>query len=1103
MTQGDATLDGAVTSTSWDEALGAVRDLVYQNDAEGRVQWVSAAVTDVLGHAAGDLVGTDMRAIVHPEDQSTLDQLRQVTLSGGEAEPIPVRFRCIDGEWRELAARKLPLWSGGAVAGELVTLRDEQEIHAVRQAFLTVMACNEVLVRAGSEEELLEQTCRAVAESGGYAFAWYGIPRHDPEHRVEPVAVGGDDHGYTRQVCVSWDPDSPYGQGPTGIGLRTGTTQVRNDLADDPKYLPWRAAVAQRGICCSITLPVRVSGRMHGALMVYGRRPGEFGRLAQVMLEGLAADLGYGLERLADARRRLEAEQQFGLLAENITDVVFSLGENMVCQWVSPSSAAVLGWRQEQLVGSSGADFLHPDDVAAVAAAIEASPRGKALMMRVRFRRPDGGYTWTSAAGRAIRDPDGNLLSRVVSLRDITSEVRAEEALAHSEALYRLLVENSVDVVFQTVDGVLTWVSPSVESMLGFRPEALLGRDVRELWGTDLSEVPERLLWSESGDAPTVETFPVHDADGQRRWIEVTVRPFRDPGGTAGSTGTVREVSARVAARRALETAEAEFRLIAEHALDVVVRTDADGVITWVSPSVRDALDWDPPELLGTHMKDLMHEEDEGSLRPGTSGQWDATSGEVRLCDRHGAWRWMRLHRTPVSDRGGSAAGTIDSLRDIDHEVRTRLQAAFEARHDPLTGLLNRSGLFALLDDTLRQDGKDAALVTVGVDNLQQINAAYTHTAGDRVLIDVAEMLVEVVGTRDGIARSGDNEFSIFLTHADTTALTDLAVRVRDAGATNIRLGAQEFPITVSVGIALASGRRPGELVRDASTALHQARDAGGRRWEFLDPGVAAEARRRLTIQSGLNEALDAGEIRPWFQPIVDLSEGRVRGYEALARWIHADGTVVTPGEFLPAAEQSDLIIAVDRVMLAGALTGLGVLPASLHVAANLSAATLADPGLPGYVDSLLAATGVDPARLHLEVTETALLRITPDVLEAMRAVAALGITWWVDDFGTGYSSLVHLRDLPIGGLKLDRSFTAGVETDASTHHRLAHGLLGMARGLGLLTIAEGVETQAQADALHAQGWELAQGWLYGRAGALAEREAPGAPRPGSGPSIK
>jgi diguanylate cyclase (GGDEF)-like protein/PAS domain S-box-containing protein len=515
------------------------------------------------------------------------------------------------------------------------------------------------------------------------------------------------------------------------------------------------------------------------------------------------------------------------------------------------------------------------------------------------------------------------------------------------------------------------------------------------------------------------------------------------------------------------------------------VRTDGDGLIAWVSPSVRDALAWDPSELVGTALDDLMHAQDAESLQAADPDD-GPDAREVRLRDRAGQWRWMRLHRTPVHEPGASGSGHIDSLRDIDREVRTRLQAAFDARHDALTGLLNRTGLFAMLDSS-QSDG-DPALVAVGIDNLRQINAAYTHTAGDRVLVRVAEILVEVLGRRDRVARSGDNEFSLLVPDADPTELTSLAVRLVEAGATTVGLGAQELPITISVGIALGSGRRAEELVRDASTALRQARAAGGHRWEFLDPGVEAEARRRLTIQSGLRTALTAGEIRPWFQPIVNLSDRTVIGYEALARWMRADGVVVPPDEFLPVAEQSDLIVLLDRHMLAEAMTAVGLLPSPLHVAANLSAASLADPGLLQHVEGSLAATGADPARVHLEVTETTLLHVTQDVLTVMSDVADLGITWWVDDFGTGYSSLAHLRDLPVRGLKLDRSFTDGVETPGSTHGRLAQGLAGLARGMGLRTVAEGVETQEQADALLALGWEVGQGWLYGRPGPLPAR---------------
>jgi EAL domain-containing protein (putative c-di-GMP-specific phosphodiesterase class I) len=234
-------------------------------------------------------------------------------------------------------------------------------------------------------------------------------------------------------------------------------------------------------------------------------------------------------------------------------------------------------------------------------------------------------------------------------------------------------------------------------------------------------------------------------------------------------------------------------------------------------------------------------------------------------------------------------------------------------------------------------------------------------------------------------------------------------------------------------------------------------------------------------MRTGIRQALIAEEFQPWFQPVVRMSDRAVIGYEALARW-ERDGQIVSPAEFIPVAESTDLIVALDRFILRQALRQA---PANVHIAVNVSAATLSTPNLADLVNAELAATGFEPRRLQLEVTETALLRPTGTVTDTMRQVAALGVRWWVDDFGTGYSSIAHLRDLPIHGLKLDKSFTAGLPADA-TCRRLSLGLVGLARGLGLGTIAEGVETAEQREVLASQGWELGQGWLFGRPTPLA-----------------
>ncbi len=229
-------------------------------------------------------------------------------------------------------------------------------------------------------------------------------------------------------------------------------------------------------------------------------------------------------------------------------------------------------------------------------------------------------------------------------------------------------------------------------------------------------------------------------------------------------------------------------------------------------------------------------------------------------------------------------------------------------------------------------------------------------------------------------------------------------------------------------------------------------------------------------MRTGIREALRAEQFLPWFQPVVSMQDGSIRAYEALARW-ERDGRVVPPVEFIPVAESTDLIVALDRFILR---RGLQWVPGGVHLGVNVSAATLSSPDLADVVHAEVTTAGFDPQRLNLEVTETALLRPTRVVKDNMRQVAELGVRWWVYDFGTGYSSIAHLRDLPIHGLKLDRSFSAGLPDDA-TCRRLALGLVGLARGLGLGTIAEGVETAEQAAVLAEQGWELGQGWLYGR----------------------
>jgi EAL domain-containing protein (putative c-di-GMP-specific phosphodiesterase class I) len=262
--------------------------------------------------------------------------------------------------------------------------------------------------------------------------------------------------------------------------------------------------------------------------------------------------------------------------------------------------------------------------------------------------------------------------------------------------------------------------------------------------------------------------------------------------------------------------------------------------------------------------------------------------------------------------------------------------------------------------------------------------------------------------------------------------------------------------------------------------AMHQAKDHGRDRWEFFDDQVGHEARQRVFIEARIREGLADGQFVPWFQPIVNLDDGVVVGYEALVRWVRPSGTVIAPDDFLGVAEITSLISEIDLAVLPQSLEVAAKLPSSVTMAINISAATLASSDYAAQVADSLLRSGVDADRLHIEFTETALLNVSDQVHAVMDLLAGAGVRWYVDDFGTGFSSISHLRDLPIAGLKLDMSFTHGLGGEDQTSDRLAQALSALANSLELDTVAEGVETPEQAAILKAQGWRHGQGWLYG-----------------------
>ncbi len=458
----------------------------------------------------------------------------------------------------------------------------------------------------------------------------------------------------------------------------------------------------------------------------------------------------------------------------------------------------------------------------------------------------------------------------------------------------------------------------------------------------------------------------------------------------------------------------------------------------------------------------------------GRPGEAPAAPGTLRLFPAGG---WLCCHWSGASE----PADLRRQLSELDHSQR----------HDAITGLAVRSLTLARIRQALdRQAGTGAilAVLSIGVDGLTPVNDALTHAGGDQLIAFLAGRIVRAIGEPDRVGRGTGDEFIVLLSDLTSAAeAAQMAERILVACRAPITIGGQPIDPTVSIGIATtAAGALPDELLRDASLAMRQAKARGRNCFALLDNALATEAHTRLLFAAEIQRGLVMEEFAAWFMPIVSFASGEVTGYEALARWVRPDGLEVGPAEFLPCAERRGLIVRIDRLVLRQALATLSRLPDGLTMAVNVSAASLAQPDVAQLVAGALEAAGVGPERLHLEVTETALLSVTERIRQQMEQLAGLGVRWYVDDFGTGYSSISHLRDLPIAGLKLDRSFTCAMRSKDTKSLRLSQALVGVAEGLELDTVAEGVETIDEARLLTSQGWLRGQGWLYGKAAPLA-----------------
>lgn len=589
-------------------------------------------------------------------------------------------------------------------------------------------------------------------------------------------------------------------------------------------------------------------------------------------------------------------------------------------------------------------------------------------------------------------------------------------------------------------------------------------------------------------------------SDGGPLPVSAVMVAHRDHRGDIAQVSLVaRDLSELRTAEERVSASETRLAALVEHVSDLIVVVDPDGTIRYLSPAVSRTLGHDEGQLDGTNVLDLVHTEDRpedlGALAQPTD-QGIGSPVVLRVAASDGSWRHLEVIVTDLT-ANPAIGGVVLNARDVTERVLAARELANRAFTDPLTGLPNRVRLLDRLE-SLMDSGSHGAeaggspepepvtAVVCDIDEFKPLNTVVGAAGGDALLREVADRLTATVEAPATLARLGGASFVVVLAGPpDAMAAMRLANRIRSVVGSPISLDGRQVELSLSVGIAEGVvDDDPERLIRRAEQAMTRARLDGGDRTELFDGALAEESTRRHTIDQQLRQALDHDGLRVHFQPILDIESDQVVAAEALLRVHDTDGTVMSPAEFVEAAESSGLISQLGMAVLQATCQQLavwtsrqvGTVPREVSV--NVSPRQLADPELPAQVQQVLAATGVDPAQLSLEITESILIGAEPTVDAGISYLRSLGVRIGLDDFGTGQSSLGYLKRFPLDFVKIDRSLVAGLGIDEQDT-AIVRATIELAHNLGLVVTAVGVENEEQLEALGILGCDRAQGYLF------------------------
>ncbi len=638
--------------------------------------------------------------------------------------------------------------------------------------------------------------------------------------------------------------------------------------------------------------------------------------------------------------------------------------------------------------------------------------------------------------------------------------------------------------------GTVVFVPELEAPPLGYRPDESVGRSAFFfVHPDDVAKARTVLAAAIATEAPQPPVVLRGLAkDGTWRMLEIAVTNMLSNPVVGGLLVNMRDVTERVAMEEALRAGEALYRSILETAVEGIWLIDRTGQTLFANESMAGMLGRKLAELTTTNVFEVIPPEahDEARRRLANRHLVGHEIYELPFVAADGEPRLASVSASPLFV-AGKYVGSLCMVSDITDRKRAELELQRRALYDDVTGLPNRTLLQDRLSQALRQrtSSQSIGLLFIDLDDFKAVNDSYGHQAGDVVLREIAQRLASVVREGDTLARLAGDEFVVVCPDIEGELEADaLSQRILAAIARPIAVAGTHVTVDASIGIALHEAPRDGEqLVRDADVAMLQAKRQGRGRHVMFDAHVARKSRYHLEDVRQLRLGLDRGEVEVFYQPQVDLEAGSICSVEALARWRHPSRGLLRPSQFIDLAEASGVIVQLGRYVLRAACMQAArwsrQLPRALPIAVNVSARQLDDTELANTVRDALQGSELPPELLALEITETALMSDPDRALRVLTDLRDQGIRIAIDDFGTGYSSLSHLKRLPVDEIKIDREFVDGVDVEGDDRS-IVDAVVSMAKALDLRVVGEGVETEAQADALQAIGCNVVQGFLFG-----------------------